>query len=70
MHLERNGFVKFEDRTTIESYIFLSFDFKIHKPAQVITSVMTKLKKNGKGIVLMHDFQRATALVCRDARQA
>lgn len=39
-----------------------SFDFKIHKPAQVITSVMTKLKKNGKGIVLMHDFQRATAL--------
>jgi len=23
--------------------------------------VLTKLKKNGKGIVLMHDFQRATA---------
>jgi peptidoglycan/xylan/chitin deacetylase (PgdA/CDA1 family) len=39
-----------------------SFDFKIHKPEQLITSVMTKLKKNGKGIVLMHDFQRATAL--------
>jgi peptidoglycan/xylan/chitin deacetylase (PgdA/CDA1 family) len=39
-----------------------SFDFKIHKPEQVITSVMTKLKKNGKGIVLMHDFQHATAL--------
>jgi peptidoglycan-N-acetylglucosamine deacetylase len=38
-----------------------SFDFKIHKPAQVISSVLTKLKKNGKGIVLMHDFQRATA---------
>jgi peptidoglycan/xylan/chitin deacetylase (PgdA/CDA1 family) len=38
-----------------------SFDFKIRKPEQVITSVLTKLKKNGKGIVLMHDFQRATA---------
>jgi peptidoglycan/xylan/chitin deacetylase (PgdA/CDA1 family) len=38
-----------------------SFDFKIHKPDQVISSVLSKLKKNGKGIVLMHDFQRATA---------
>jgi peptidoglycan-N-acetylglucosamine deacetylase len=38
-----------------------SFDFKIHKPELVIQSVLTKLKKNGKGIVLMHDFQRATA---------
>jgi peptidoglycan-N-acetylglucosamine deacetylase len=38
-----------------------SFDFKIRKPEQVISSVLTKLKKNGKGIVLMHDFQRATA---------
>jgi peptidoglycan-N-acetylglucosamine deacetylase len=38
-----------------------SFDFKIHKPEQVIASVLSKLKKNGKGIVLMHDFQRATS---------
>ena len=38
-----------------------SLDFKIHKPDQVIASVMAKLKKNGKGIVLMHDFQKATA---------
>lgn len=38
-----------------------SFDFKIHKPDQVIQSVLLKLKKNGKGIVLMHDFQRGTA---------
>jgi peptidoglycan/xylan/chitin deacetylase (PgdA/CDA1 family) len=38
-----------------------SFDFKIRKPEQVVNSVMTKLKKNGKGIVLMHDFQRATS---------
>ncbi len=39
-----------------------SFDFKTHKPEAVIASVMTKLKKNGKGIVLLHDFQHATAL--------
>ena len=37
-----------------------SFDFKIHKPDQVIKSVMTKLEKHGKGIILMHDFQKAT----------
>ncbi len=38
-----------------------SFDFKIHKPEDVIKSVLTKLEKNGKGIVLMHDFQKGTA---------
>ena len=39
-----------------------SFDFKIRKPDQVIANRwLSKLKKNGKGIVLMHDFQRATA---------
>jgi peptidoglycan/xylan/chitin deacetylase (PgdA/CDA1 family) len=38
-----------------------SFDFKMRKPEQVIKSVMDKLKKNGKGIVLMHDFQHATS---------
>lgn len=38
-----------------------SLDFKIRKPEQVIQSVLAKLKKNGKGIVLMHDFQRVTA---------
>jgi peptidoglycan/xylan/chitin deacetylase (PgdA/CDA1 family) len=38
-----------------------SFDFKMHKPEQVIKSVMTKLEKHGKGIILMHDFQKATA---------
>jgi peptidoglycan/xylan/chitin deacetylase (PgdA/CDA1 family) len=38
-----------------------SFDFKIRKPEQVIANVMKKLKKHGKGIVLMHDFQRVTA---------
>lgn len=38
-----------------------SFDFKLHRPEQVIQSVMSKLQKRGKGIVLMHDFQHATA---------
>jgi peptidoglycan/xylan/chitin deacetylase (PgdA/CDA1 family) len=38
-----------------------SFDFKMRKPDQVVKSVMEKLKKHGKGIVLMHDFQHATA---------
>jgi peptidoglycan/xylan/chitin deacetylase (PgdA/CDA1 family) len=38
-----------------------SFDFKLRKPEQVIKSVMTKLAKHGKGIVLMHDFQQGTA---------
>ncbi len=38
-----------------------SFDFKMRKPEQVVSSVMAKLAKHGKGIVLMHDFQHATA---------
>jgi len=39
-----------------------SFDFKIHKPEQVVSSVMTKLAKHGKGIILMHDFQKPTSM--------
>ena len=38
-----------------------SFDFKLHKPDAVVKSIMTKLEKRGKGIILMHDFQRSTA---------
>ncbi|MDB5547823.1 MAG: polysaccharide deacetylase [Tardiphaga sp.] len=38
-----------------------SFDFKTRKSEQVITNVMTKLDKLGKGIILMHDFQKHTA---------
>jgi peptidoglycan/xylan/chitin deacetylase (PgdA/CDA1 family) len=38
-----------------------SFDFKIRKPDQIIKNVMAKLKKFGKGIVLMHDFQHGTS---------
>jgi len=43
-----------------------SFDFKMRKPEQVRQSVMDKLKKHGKGIVLMHDFQHATAEAAMD----
>jgi peptidoglycan/xylan/chitin deacetylase (PgdA/CDA1 family) len=50
-----------ERGVAIFSTDFDSFDFKIHKPEQVRVSVMTKLKKFGKGIILMHDFQQATA---------
>jgi peptidoglycan/xylan/chitin deacetylase (PgdA/CDA1 family) len=38
-----------------------SFDFKLRKPDSVIKSVMQKLEKKGKGIILMHDFQKVTA---------
>ena len=43
-----------------------SFDFKMRKPEQVRQSVMAKLKKHGNGIVLMHDFQHATAEAAMD----
>jgi peptidoglycan/xylan/chitin deacetylase (PgdA/CDA1 family) len=38
-----------------------TFDFKMRKPDDVVKSAMTKLQKYGKGIILMHDFQHATA---------
>ena len=38
-----------------------SFDFKASKPETVIDTVFKKLTKLGKGIILMHDFQRHTA---------
>jgi peptidoglycan/xylan/chitin deacetylase (PgdA/CDA1 family) len=38
-----------------------SFDFKMRKPEDVVKSVMGKLERKGKGIILMHDFQQATA---------
>ncbi len=40
---------------------FDSFDFKARRASQVVHTVMRKLKKHGKGIILMHDFQHATA---------
>jgi len=50
-----------ERNVGIFSTDFDSFDFKMRHPEQVIKSVMTKLAKHGKGIILMHDFQHATA---------
>ena len=38
-----------------------SFDFKMRRPEQVVHSVISKLEKHGKGIILMHDFQHATS---------
>ncbi|HWV97906.1 MAG TPA: polysaccharide deacetylase family protein [Xanthobacteraceae bacterium] len=38
-----------------------SFDFKSRNPQQVIDTVMKKLDRLGKGIILMHDFQKHTA---------
>jgi peptidoglycan/xylan/chitin deacetylase (PgdA/CDA1 family) len=39
-----------------------SFDFKRGStPEKIVQTVMTKLDKLGKGIILMHDFQRHTA---------
>jgi peptidoglycan/xylan/chitin deacetylase (PgdA/CDA1 family) len=50
-----------ERNVAVFSTDFDSFDFKMRKPEQVVQSVMAKLKKFGKGIALMHDFQHATA---------
>jgi peptidoglycan/xylan/chitin deacetylase (PgdA/CDA1 family) len=38
-----------------------SFDFTMRTADRVVKNIMTKLEKHGKGIVLMHDFQRHTA---------
>ncbi|MDP1864742.1 polysaccharide deacetylase family protein [Bradyrhizobium sp.] len=39
-----------------------SFDYKSKDAAQIVNTVMTKLDKQGKGIILMHDLQKNTAL--------
>ena len=38
-----------------------SFDFKASKPEKIVETVMTRVNKLGKGIILMHDFQKHTA---------
>jgi peptidoglycan/xylan/chitin deacetylase (PgdA/CDA1 family) len=38
-----------------------SFDFRAKDATQIVNTVMTKLDKSGKGIILMHDFQKHTA---------
>jgi peptidoglycan/xylan/chitin deacetylase (PgdA/CDA1 family) len=37
-----------------------SFDFKLHRPEQIIETVMDKVKKRGNGIILMQDSEIAT----------
>jgi peptidoglycan-N-acetylglucosamine deacetylase len=37
-----------------------SFDFRAKDATQIINTVMTKMDKAGKGIILMHDFQKHT----------
>ncbi len=38
-----------------------SFDFRAKDADQIVTTVMSKLDRQGKGIILMHDFQKHTA---------
>ena len=38
-----------------------SFDFRAKNADQIVNTVMTKLDKQGKGIILMHDFHKHTA---------
>jgi peptidoglycan/xylan/chitin deacetylase (PgdA/CDA1 family) len=39
-----------------------SWDFKIKKPEELVKSVMAKVQKAGKGIILMHDFQKVESI--------
>ncbi len=39
-----------------------SWDFKIKKPEELTKSLMGKVRKAGKGIILMHDFQKVTSI--------
>ncbi|MFY9624113.1 MAG: polysaccharide deacetylase family protein, partial [Rhodoplanes sp.] len=39
-----------------------SLDFKIKNPDAIVAGLLANLKKRGKGILLMHDFQHATAV--------
>jgi peptidoglycan/xylan/chitin deacetylase (PgdA/CDA1 family) len=39
-----------------------SFDFKIKKPEELTRTLIAKVMKNGKGIILMHDFQKGTSI--------
>ncbi len=43
-----------------------SFDFKLRGTATLVPSLMKKIEKKGKGIILMHDFQKNTAQAAAD----
>src|SRR6266545_2472294 len=45
---------------------FDSFDFRMKKPDELRKAILAKLKKHGKGIALMHDFQGVTAHAALD----
>jgi peptidoglycan/xylan/chitin deacetylase (PgdA/CDA1 family) len=45
---------------------FDSFDFKLRKPDVLVKSIMDKLKKHGKAIILMHDIHPWTATAVHD----
>lgn len=47
-----------------------SFDFKLKGTEKLVPSIIKKLEKNGKGIVLMHDFQKNTAQAAADLMTA
>jgi peptidoglycan-N-acetylglucosamine deacetylase len=39
-----------------------SWDFRIKKPDELTKSLLGKIRKAGKGIILMHDFQKSTSI--------
>lgn len=39
-----------------------SLDFKTKNPEQIVSGILANLRKRGKGIILLHDFQQATAV--------
>jgi len=43
-----------------------SEDFRVHNAGKLVTSVMEKLKKKGKGIILMHDLHKWSAAAVPD----
>ena len=47
-----------------------SFDFKMRTGDAVIKSILDKLEKRGKGIVLLHDFQKHTAAAAMELLNA
>lgn len=47
-----------------------SFDFKLRSPDRLVSSLMKKLDKKGKGIILLHDFQKNTAKSVPDLLKA
>ena len=57
------GMVKYlgERNVGIFSADWDSFDFKMRDPSRSLSRSWTSLNKHGKGIILMHDFQRATS---------